>query len=136
MLTMDETVAAIRALDTDSDILRRACITLSLPPTAKITEEAVVAHEILMRYRSFIENEPHVLTAALAIALGTFGALVCRPGRETSMLQHIVDGVTDQFLASRTKHLEKLHEENPREAEKYILAVVKGIMESGILDKK
>jgi hypothetical protein len=132
---MDETVAAIRALDTDKDIINRACVKVSLPDAATITDEGVIAHEILMRYCSLFEDEPQVLVAALTVALGTLAGLVCRPGSEPAMLSHIVDAITDQFLNTRSKQIADLRSKDPTKAKEAILAVIEGIVASGILTK-
>lgn len=131
MLTMDETLAAIAALNTDADILHRACIKLAFPDYTETTEmtPARLARDILMQYTKVVGVDNHKLTEALCIALGSYASIVCKPGHEFELMKGIAAAVYDEFFAVLNKKVSVIAKDDPAAAVTRILAAMKSFTE-------
>ena len=128
MLTMDETLAAIKALDTDADILRRACVAIAFPARAENPEltPGQIAGDILRQYAKVVGDERHKLVEALSIALGSYAAYACKPGHEFSLMNAVVAAIYDQFFKILDKKVARMAKDDPAAAVTHMLTVIEG----------
>ena len=113
MLTLFETINAIKTLDTELDIIRNACQKILKPGETpdRMTAEQI-AIEIATGYTDKTDG-PNTLLVALAMALTSTAIVVAIEGKELEMLRTIHDVINDLFIEMFTKRLEKKFEGKP-----------------------
>lgn len=99
MLTLTETIDAIRSLDTDLDIITQACDKVLRPNAAAKPTPFDVAREIHATYYKKLDTGE--LIEALCIVLGTHGAMSAKLRHEDELLDAIKAMVTTAYNSSR-----------------------------------
>ena len=84
MLTLTETVDAIRKIDTDDDVLRNACKQLLKQGEAQHTVETLAQALV---YTCVATQDPEMSIKSATIALATLAVCSAKPGHEPQLLQ-------------------------------------------------
>lgn len=127
MLTLLETTNAIKALDTEMDVIRSACneilyfgLKSRLGPDA--TEEAI-AQDMALQYGATVDDKRKLLMS-FCHAVGFTAAFLCKPGHETDLVSNIIEQITETFTTMRAKKLAQLRLTDPEEAARQLLAML------------
>jgi hypothetical protein len=110
MLTLLETVAAIKALDTDGDVIANACVKILSPEApAKITDHKEAAEYIfdLCTHRKL--EASHIVRGCLLICARLAGATV-KINRHREVLGGLHEALTEEFADAFTTRIAR----NPR----------------------
>jgi hypothetical protein len=123
MLTMLETIAAIKALDTEKDIIDRACLEI-ISPEAKdgLDSTAALVHDMILSYRSVKRYD---LMIAFAVAAGTMGAMLVKPGHQAAVITGLKNAVEDAFVRATVKKIMRTIEKDPEAGLAEFLAIAK-----------
>jgi hypothetical protein len=97
MLTLLETTAAIKALDTEPDIIKNACqVVLSLDKLGELSEQSLAKH-LVFYYVPRIGSTK--LMIALTLALGQIAALKVKPGREDELISGLMEQIRHELYS-------------------------------------
>lgn len=104
MLTLLETIAAIKALDTEPDVIRNACNKVVDPKARDLlplnANAKAITVDICTRYQDLEEKGDLII--ALCASLGTAAGLAVKPGKEVTLLSSLLDKVTSSYAHSIT----------------------------------
>ena len=124
-LTILETYTAIKALDTEKDIIEGACRkVLGQDKEAPLTEE-LIAEEIIRTYMNRIP--PSKLLVSSALVVGILAGLTTKPGHEGNCLNAIMELIADKFAQSSATRLNSLVKENPAAAAEQLMEMLSSI---------
>lgn len=124
MLTILETYTAIKALDTEKDIIEGACRkVLGLDKEAPLTEELIAAEII----RTYMNIPPSKLLVSSALVVGILAGLTAKPGHEGNCLNAIMELIADKFAQSSATRLNSLVKENPAAAAEQLMEMLSSI---------
>jgi hypothetical protein len=97
MLTLTETIDAIRAIDTDTDIILGACKQIAGLSRVDCTDEVAIASDIYKRY--LIDGtSPSPVIIALTACLGTIAAKTATVGNELTAWNKVLDTGHTAFM--------------------------------------
>jgi hypothetical protein len=100
MLIYSETLAAIRALDTDLDIIVRACDEISRE-SLKNLDTKDLAQDMFDRYND-IEDQAELLKST-SFFLAGLSSILAKRGHEKECLAMILESVTEAFQFSQER---------------------------------
>ena len=110
MLTLTETVDAIRKIDTDDDVIRNACKQLLKQGEAQYTVETLA--ETLVNTCS-ATLDPKMSIKSTIIALATLAVCSAKPGHEPPLLQALVYDLTHAYYKALSGVLKEQSKTDP-----------------------
>lgn len=130
MLTLFETIAAIKALDTEKDVIQAACAkVLRSESMEQLLGEAKgyrkVAAEIVDRYMG--REDVVDVIAGLSVALGSLGGATAKPGRESVVLNSIQEQVTAAFGRGMMQRLDEKLKSDKHGALSDAITILRGL---------
>lgn len=132
MLTLTETVDAIHALDTETDIILGACKRIANPDKYVLDNNAPIpstmASQILNDYKDKLP--PDEFSDQMLKALAAHTAMYCRPGSEVNALKNSIELLTHYFITARKEAIRLKMETNPSEAIADLLTMMKSLSEA------
>lgn len=130
MLTLPETIAALRALDTEPDIIAQACEALLAPADARegsIKGDAYdVAEYLALKYLHRVDT-PHTLLLASAIMAGTLGATMTRLDATGEMLKQLHNLLAETFADILQQRVMKAMVNNPAKGIADLMTILQSI---------
>lgn len=119
MLTLTETIDAIRALNTEADIILGACKRIANPDKYSADADnaafpSTIAAQILREYQDKVL--PSEFADQLLRTLATHIAIYCVAGKEVEVIKGSAELLTRYFLAARKEAMRLRLMENPTEA--------------------
>lgn len=129
-LTLDETFGAIRALDTEEDIIEQACKRY-LRREREVEDNEDLARLILNEFMDDYDTAD--IMAALAIACGYLGATITKPGASQKMLRALQTGVARSYTAVLAFRVER---DMKRDPEKAISMMIEMLEEQRAVEKR
>lgn len=120
-LTLPETLAALRALDTPSDILTQACQKILGMSDGKGPEELTKNITKLIIQANV---EPAVAVLAISEATGHIAGIACKPGCELAMMEGILGAIREAFVEARSWSLTNAARGNPEKLRELLLTLL------------
>lgn len=127
MLTLLETIAAIKTLDTEPDVIKNACeqilygeLKQRISPTSKAN---AIAQDMTLAYSRIIEDKGELLMAFL-MAAGFTASLLCKPGHEVKLIGNCSDQLRQTFVECRSKYMAQLYHQDPDKAAEMLITLL------------
>lgn len=111
-LTLLETIDAIRRLPTEKDILENACTHILFPQDKTNTTDTAITN--IFRALDGLEMADHFIVL-LQVLIGS-AIHSCRPGKETELLKHLRNSLTEIFQDMLKHSIETWSETDPARA--------------------
>jgi hypothetical protein len=127
VLTILEAYNAIKALDTEPDIIANACKKILGQDRKEEDDPNTIAKEIILTYCDRLN--PGHFVAALAVATGIAAGVSAEDGKEPDLIVNIQDVIVEQMVKVKVSKLRKLAETDPKAAVEQLLKQLSKIME-------
>ena len=124
MLTLTETIDAIKAIDTDPDVILGACRRIASPQENNPSDDPI--KDLVLKITNICEGvRPSTVQVALITALAANGAVTVRPGTEVGFIKAVNECFIDFFVEMRQNAFKEKLCSNPNEARNELLALLK-----------
>ena len=125
MLTLNETIAAIKALETEADVITNACKQVINPKAGKpqsVEEVSVTVADLLMD-----KLKPSEGIEALCLIMASMIVTIAKPGKEQQLIESVFTYITHSYKEMKMAQLMNQLEKDPAKAIDSLTAMLKGL---------
>jgi hypothetical protein len=125
MLTLLETTNAIKALDTDKDVIINACIEMLIShyhPDGERNESSV-SKAIVKTYAPLLQPEEFLFCAARVLSLSAI--ILVKEGAEAEMLSTLHKMIHREYMGALIPMLKKRFEKDPAKALQGLMTMIR-----------
>jgi len=129
MLTLQETLTAIKSLDTDASVIASACAKILKPEDERsYNDYPDLAKAIFLDYKDKARDGADLMLAFVHGA-AIVGAMVVTPGNETKLLDKLHEILTSSFMRACVGRLDEFLKNDPDKAQLMLQSIVDSVFD-------